>query len=473
MDRRRRGADRGGDSRRRAAERHAGRRAGRAKGSAGLDARRACADHARADQPAPIKPAPIKPAPVSTAPVSTAPVASAPVARAAVVGPSASPQPSASIAPAARADGAVAPAPGSDSLPPAPRSARAASARPAARRVAPAPSPGLLAAGVGVVAILALVFGAWSLLRPWLAKRAEVAAVKSHALPDRRIEDKSVGLVADLPRGWLALRPDNPYVTAPEAILRLAEPSVPVFASVTVVARPRHMDALDLHLDELLQDRVPRQPSMKPGARADVQLGRGKGRLVRTTWDEGLAPMQGETVAWADGYDIFTLDAEAPLSAGPRLSEEVAALCRGLAATGVLEGRVSEAVDRLALDVPELSREALRLLVAERMSQGRDLADVPQAALRMVSRGLDALVPGEAAEMRAIYQQVWAPVGEAERVRSAALMAEIKAGRPVPDEALASLRGAVKTGVLALPPEQRARLQELSGRAVRQSLLLP
>jgi hypothetical protein len=63
-------------------------------------------------------------------------------------------------------------------------------------------------------------------------------------------------------------------------------------------------------------------------------------------------------------------------------------------------------------------------------------------------------------------------VAEAERMRSAILLAEIKAGRPVPEEAMASLRSALKNGVLALAPEQRARLQELSTRAVRQSLLL-
>jgi hypothetical protein len=90
----------------------------------------------------------------------------------------------------------------------------------------------------------------------------------------------------------------------------------------------------------------------------------------------------------------------------------------------------------------------------------------------MVSRGLDALGAAEAAEMRTIYQQVWAPVPEAERVRLAALMNEIKAGRPVRDEALLALRAVLQAGVLALPDEQRARLQELSGRAVQKSLLL-
>jgi hypothetical protein len=75
--------------------------------------------------------------------------------------------------------------------------------------------------------------------------------------------------------------------------------------------------------------------------------------------------------------------------------------------------------------------------------------------------------------MRTIYQQVWAPVPEAERVRLAALLGEIKAGRPVRSEDVAALRAVVQAGVLSLPPEQRARLQELSDRAVRKSILLP
>ena len=183
--------------------------------------------------------------------------------------------------------------------------------------------------------------------------------------------------------------------------------------------------------------------------------------------------MQGAIVAWADGYDLFSLDAWAPATSGDAFASEVDALCRGIAPKGTIAGRIDEGVERLAVEVPELSRDALRLLVAERMSEGRGLEDVPSAALRAVSRGLDALAVAEAAEMRTIYQQVWAPVPEADRVRLASLMNEIKAGRPVGAEDLLALRTAVKTGVVALPEEQRARLQELSGRAVRKSLLLP
>jgi hypothetical protein len=326
---------------------------------------------------------------------------------------------------------------------------------------------------VGVVVVLALVGGLWAVLRPYVSRRQAMARVRSHALADRRVEDAQSGLVVELPTGWLALRRDNPFVERPEARLFLAQPALLAFGAVSVATRPRQMDNLDAHLDELFQLRLPRRPSQKEAGRADVQLGKGQGRLVRTTWDDGLTPMQGATVAFADGYDLFSLDAWAPASAGDAFEAGVKALCQGVATKGQVSARLDEAVERLAVDVPELSRDALRLLVAERLSEGRGLEDVPTAALRAVNRGLDALAPAEATEMRGIYQQVWEPVAEEERVRLASLMTEIKAGRPVRAEDVLALRAVLKTGVLALPEERRTRLQELSGRAVRQSLLLP
>jgi len=232
------------------------------------------------------------------------------------------------------------------------------------------------------------------------------------------------------------------------------------------------MDDLDAHLAELLQQRLSRQPSQQEGARSDVQLGRGRGRMVRTSWEEDLVRMQGATVAWADGYNLFSLEAWTSAAAGEDFATELEALCRGITPGGAIAARIEEAVERLAVEVPELSRDALRLLIAERLSQERGLEDVPQDALRAVSRGLDVLATSEANEMRAIYQQIWGPVPEEERVRLARLLAEVKAGRPVAPEDAQALRDAVRNGVHALPDADRARLQELSGRAVRKSLLL-
>jgi hypothetical protein len=337
----------------------------------------------------------------------------------------------------------------------------------------PAIPRAVVLAAVGVAVVVAVLAGLWAVLRPYVARRRAIAEVQRHALADRRVEVPGLGLVVELPTGWVALRADQPFFSRPGSRLGLAQPAARLFGALSVASRPRQMDNLDAHLDELLQERLPHVPSQKERGRSDVQLGKGRGRLVRTTWDDDLAPMQGATVAWADGYDLFSLDAWAPATSGDAFASEVDALCRGIATTGQVAGRIDEGVERLAVEVPELSRDALRLLVAERMSEGRGLDDVPSAALRAVSRGLDALAVAEADEMRTIYQQVWAPVPEAERVRLASLMNAIKAGRPVGADDLLALRTAVKTGVLALPEDQRARLQELSGRAVRQSLLLP
>jgi hypothetical protein len=327
--------------------------------------------------------------------------------------------------------------------------------------------------GVGVAIVVAVLAVVFVLLRPALARRQQIAEVQRWAVADRRLEDPELGLSVDLPAGWVSLREDNPFVVRPGARLRLAEPANGTFAALSVTSEPRLMDDLDAFLSERLQERLPRQPSQKEDARAFVQLGRGQGRLVRTSWDDGLTAMQGATVAWADGYDLFALEAWAPATAGGAFMAGVEALCRGLATRGTLAARVDAQVDALATEVPELSRDSLRLLVAERMSRGATLDDVPVAALRGISRGLDALGTAEASEMRGIYQQIWEPVPEEERMRLARLLDDIKAARPVRPDDVAMLLSAMKTGVLALPEDRRARLQELSGRAVRKSLILP
>jgi hypothetical protein len=331
----------------------------------------------------------------------------------------------------------------------------------------------LLLAGSGIALVAVLVLGMLALLRPLLAKRRAIAEVRQYALADRRVEDPATGLSAELPPGWLALRNENPYVVRPGARMWLAQPTKGVYGAVSVAVRPAMIDDVDAHLVELLTQRLARVPSQREVARGELQLGRGRGRMVRTTWEEDLAPMQGATVAWADGYNLFSLEAWAAASVGDGFATELEELCKRLTPSGQLAARVDEAVERLAVDVPELSKDALRLLVAGKMSQNLDLTGVPQDALRAVSRGLDALDAAEASEMRASYQKIWEPVPEAERVRLAALLAEVKAGRPILPADAQALRDAVRAGVHALPEPERARLQELSGRAVRKSLLLP
>ena len=128
--------------------------------------------------------------------------------------------------------------------------------------------------------------------------------------------------------------------------------------------------------------------------------------------------------------------------------------------------RVEEATRQVELEAPELSRNAVRLLVQARMSVGAPTEDLPETSLRVVTRGLNALSIAETEEVGLIYAQVWGPLPEAERKRLGRYLAEVKAGRPVAAEEGQPLRQLVKAGILSLPEEARARLQALNEKAI-------
>ena len=327
--------------------------------------------------------------------------------------------------------------------------------------------------GGGVLLVLVLLGGLLAVMRPFIEKRRAIAGIQRHALADRRLADPSLGFVVDLPPGWVALREDNPFVVTRGALLRLAHPGIQAFGAVRVKTDPEAIADLDRQIDALLQEQLPARPSLREEGRADVQLGRGQGRLARTTWEEDGQQLQGLLAVWADGYDYYSLDAWAPLAVGDSFAAALEELLRGIAPSGQLAARVDEAAERLAGEVPELPRDALRLLIGKRLSEGESLEGVPIDALRGVSRGIEALSPAEAEEMRQIYEKIWAPVSEEERENLARVLALVKEGHAVPAPYVQALRDVVKTGVVALPAEERARLQELSGRALEKSFLLP
>jgi hypothetical protein len=330
----------------------------------------------------------------------------------------------------------------------------------------------LLLLGGGAVIVVVLLAGLISVLRPTLDRRSRIAAIERHAIADRRVGDARLGFVVDLPPGWVALREDNPYVVTRGARLAVSYPALDAFGAAQSRPQPELMGNLDRHIDLLLQERVPSQPSLREDGRADVQLGRGRGRLVRTSWEDGLDAFQGATAVWVDGYEYYWLEAWAPASSGREFHQAVEELVGAIAPSGAVAARIEEAAERLAVEVPELPRGALRLLIGERMSKEEALEEVPVDALRAVSRGLDGLSDAEAREMGEIYGLIWAPVPDLQRRRLAQVLALIKADRPVPAREVRALREVVKSGVMALPPEQRDRLQELSGRAVEKSLVL-
>lgn len=361
----------------------------------------------------------------------------------------------------------------------APQSARRSGARPAParsprRQSAPSKVPrAVLLVAAGLLLVAVLVGGLFAALSPWIAKRRALADIQAQTLPDRRFADNVLGVILEVPQGWFILRPDNRLVPPSDAKLTLVEPSIPAFASLRMEPRPRLIAAEDKYLDGLVETWSVYRPKLKVIERGTERLAKGQGRLLRATWEEGGEPTVGSTVAFHDGWNYFALQGWAPASGAEAFASAFQALAHALSPTGDLEARVEEATRQVEVEAPELSRNAVRLLVQARMSVGAPTEDLPETSLRVVTRGLNALSVAETEEVGVIYTQVWGPLPEAERKRLGRYLAEVKAGRPVAVEESQPLRQLVKAGVLSLPEGAQVRLRLLNEKAIVAGLASP
>ena len=354
----------------------------------------------------------------------------------------------------------------------APRPSRRPAARPAPSRSARSEAASskvpraLLLVAAGVLLVAVLLGALFAALSPRIAKRRALADIQAQALPDRRFADNTLGVNVEVPQGWLILRPDTRLVPPSDAKLILVEPTIPAFATLRMEPRPRLVAAEDAYLDGLVETWSVYRPKLKVLERGTVRLAKGQARLLRASWEEGGEPTLGSTLAFHDGWNYFSLQAWAPAAGADAFASEFQALARAISPTGDLESRVEEATRQVELEAPELSRNAVRLLVQARMSAGAPTEDLPETSLRVVTRGLNALSVPETEEVGLIYTQVWGPLPEAERKRLGRYLAEVKAGRAVAVEESQPLRQLVKAGILSLPEETRARLKVLNEKAI-------
>ncbi len=253
----------------------------------------------------------------------------------------------------------------------------------------------------------------------------------------------------------------------------LAQPSVGAFATLRVEAQPRLVAGEDACVDSLVESWRLYRPKLQVLERGEQRLAKGQGRLLHASWEEAGEPVQGSAVVFHDGWNYFTLQAWAPAAMGEAFVSEVQALARGISPSGALESRVEEAVRQVAVEAPELSKTAVRLLVQVRMSAGQPTDDLPETSVRVVNRGLLALSTDESAEMGKIYAQVWGPLPEDQRHRLARYLEQVRAGRVIVPEEAQPLRQLIKAGILSLPQDVQARLQTLNEKAIAAGLGRP
>jgi hypothetical protein len=125
-----------------------------------------------------------------------------------------------------------------------------------------------------------------------------------------------------------------------------------------------------------------------------------------------------------------------------------------------------------AARLPELAPETIELVFARSPIGVVDPGEVFQTAREAADRGMSALTPEEAAELRALARELLGTLSrtEAERVREYDRTRSRRVIFPFENPHVMDL---VARGARALPPERRERLQALSHKAVAAGLELP
>jgi hypothetical protein len=323
---------------------------------------------------------------------------------------------------------------------------------------------------VGVLlAVLPMAAGAYGVYRFGRAPESEEAkAIRSWSSPDRRVTDNSVGLSLDLPEGWVALKPGNPLVAAPEgAVATIAQPRLGGYGYLTAEPAPRGVATPDQYLDHLMVRRRADQPTLVEQGRATTILGTQTGRRLDAIWSDGNAAQRDVTVVAQDGWMSFALVAWMPETSASRPGG-LEPLAGALHVRGLLAPRLAAAVQAAVDDVPHLNAPAAEQLMAQTEARVLEPDQAFRRSVVALAELLPALSKAETRELSRLTRATYATVPWKNRRRLADYIERVRRGDttdPAVDREMAEL---MKAAELKLSPDQRHRLQEYYERAILQ-----
>jgi hypothetical protein len=319
----------------------------------------------------------------------------------------------------------------------------------------------------GVLAVIAIgVAVGFVLLAPGMEKKRAAERTQADALPDRRFADAALGMSLDLPEGWVLLRQESTLFMAPQARARLAHPASGAYGMVVSEGLPPGVMDLDPFLDRVVDTRRALVSGHREIGRAQVTLSGRPARRLQMAWTEDGEEQVATLVAVQDAWAYFAVAAWGPAKGGPGVQGALDSLVSSLQASGALEARVRAAADALQVELPELSRASLELILRDRLGNGAVPEEAGDAAMRAASQGLAALTPDESRELQQVYALVYDPMPEADRQRLAAWQSAVRSSRPVAPEEAQALRTMLRDALLALPEDVRARLAILNEKAI-------
>jgi GYF domain 2 len=291
-------------------------------------------------------------------------------------------------------------------------------------------------------------------------------AVRAAAIPDRRLADASLGLSFEVPRGWVILKKDNTLVKAPaDARVVVAQPRTGGYGYLVAENSPRAIANLDQYLDRLLAERRKAVPSLKELGRSDAMVGPVSGRKSVGTWDDAGVKQRDMAVAWKDGWVYFGLVSWIP-DEGTDPQKVLDGLVPAFSTQGVLAERLQQAVQRVTLEVPQLTAPAAEALMGQSAAKVLEPDQAFRRSIEALVRALPTLTKAETQELTEITSATYGTLAARDRGRLLAYMDRVRNGQsttPQEDREMSSL---TKMAVLKLPNARRLRLQALYAKAI-------
>jgi GYF domain 2 len=295
--------------------------------------------------------------------------------------------------------------------------------------------------------------------------------VRPFVLSERRFADEPLGITLEPPRGWFLLRQDNPVVMAPpEARAILIQPRLNGGGFLTIDPAPRGAASLERYQERLLEQRRQTKPTLTTVERGPLEVGKVAARRSVSTWQDGGKTFRELTAVWRDGWTHLALVIWFPEERASSADKELSSLLGAFAATGVLAGRIEQAVSRATAEAPHLSREVALRLMGESEAGALEPEETFRRASLFASSGLAALAAAEFREMGQLTTLLYATVAARDRGRLASYLEKVRARRLSTADEDREMCAIMKTAFLKLPEPRRSRFRALYEKAVHAGL---
>ena len=137
------------------------------------------------------------------------------------------------------------------------------------------------------------------------------------------------------------------------------------------------------------------------------------------------------------------------------------------AAQRLLREQRQKAIDLASVETPQFSTATIEMLMSGSAAEVLEPREVFRRGQLAVSRGIGQLTPAESRELGGLMQAVYAPLSAKDRARLGTYLDRLKANAATSPEESQAVALVMKSGVVKLPRDRRARLQAIFEKAAR------